>query len=105
MKLIFIKNLNNNKICKDIFNYLMVNNKRNNTLSFIKDFNIISNRLKLNNTDIVNNINDIIKKFKEDCLMFQQDTESELIIICLNNNHDYNMITQLNLVTYAGPLE
>ena len=104
MKLIFIKNLNNNKICKDIFNYLMVNNKRNNTLSFIKDFNIISNRLKLNNTDIVNNINDIIKKFKEDCLMFQQDTESELIIICLNNNHDYNMITQLNLVTYAGPL-
>ena len=36
--------------------------------------------------------------------MFQQDIESKLIIICLNNDHDYNMITQLNLVTYAGPL-
>ena len=34
--------------------------------------------------------------------MFQQ--ESELIMLCLNNNYDYNMITQLNLVTYAGSL-
>jgi hypothetical protein len=46
----------------------------------------------------------ITKQFKEDCLYYDLDTEHELIVMCLKNNHDINMITQLNLVTYAGPL-
>ena len=42
--------------------------------------------------------------FKEKCLEFETNTESDLIITCLNNNSDYSMINQLNLVTYAGSL-
>ena len=49
-------------------------------------------------------INSISKDFKEKCLDYDLDIEHELIITCLNNNHDFNMISQLNLVTYAGPL-
>jgi hypothetical protein len=41
---------------------------------------------------------------QEDCLYYDFDTEHELIVMCLKNNHDINMITQLNLVAYAGPL-
>ena len=57
MKLIFVKNLKKSKICEEIFNYLIVINK-NNTLSFIKDFNITCNRLKLNY--ILKNLKNII---------------------------------------------
>ena len=32
-----------------------------------------------------------------------ENTDNELILICLNNNHDYKMIEQLNMVTYSGP--
>jgi len=36
---------------------------------------------------------------------FKIDTESDLIITCLNNNHDKSISYQLfNLVTYEGPL-
>ena len=103
MKLIFVKNLKNNKICERIFNHLLANNHKNNTKSFIKDFSIICNNLNLRSSEVISNINTIIKDFKEDCLKVEDNIESELIRICLNNNHDFNMINQLNLVTYAGP--
>ena len=103
MKLIFVKNLINKKICERIFNHLLANNHKNNTKSFIKDFSIICNNLNLRSSDVISNINTIIKDFKEDCLKVEDNIESELIRICLNNNHDFNMINQLNLVTYAGP--
>ena len=54
-------------------------------------------------SEVISNINTIIKDFKEDCLKVEDNIESELIRICLNNIHDFNMINQLNLVTYAGP--
>ncbi len=53
---------------------------------------------------VVDSKNNITKKFKENCLYYELNTENELIITCLKNNHDFNMITQLNLVSYAGPL-
>ncbi len=43
-------------------------------------------------------------EFKNICIEFEENTESDLIQTCLNNNHDFNMINKLNLVTYAGPL-
>ena len=52
---------------------------------------------------VFNNINSLIKLFKEDCLSVEDNTETELIRLCLKNNQDYKMIDQLNLVTYAGP--
>ena len=36
------------------------------------------------------------------CLIIEDNTETELIALCLNDNHDFSMINQLNLVTYAG---
>jgi hypothetical protein len=47
MKLIFVKNLRNSKICVRIFNHLLANNHKNNTKSFIKYFSIICNYLNL----------------------------------------------------------
>ena len=104
MKLIFVKNVKNNSICNDIFKYILNANFKNNTKSFIKDFVSICSELNLNKQYVVDNINSISKDFKEKCLDYDLDIEHELIITCLNNNHDFNMISQLNLVTYAGPL-
>ena len=104
MKLIFIKNLKNNVICNKIFNYLLSSNYKLNTHSFIKDFHSLCKRIETDPIIIIDNINTIIKDFKNNCLEYDNDIQSELIITCLNNNHDYKMINQLNLVTYAGPV-
>ena len=104
MKLIFVKNLNNNVICKKIFNYLIRSNYKTHTKSFIKDFMNVCNLLNLNHDYVIANIVTVTKEFKEKCLEFENNTESDLIITCLNNNSDYSMINQLNLVTYAGSL-
>ena len=104
MKLIFVKNVKNNSICNDIFKYMLNADFKNNTKSFIKDFISICSELNLNKQYVADNINSISKDFKEKCLDYDLDIEHELIITCLNNNHDFNMISQLNLVTYAGPL-
>jgi hypothetical protein len=103
MKLIFIKNLKYSKICNDIFNYLLNQNYKNNTKSFIKEFKSLCTRLNLSCIEVFENINEIVKKFKIDCLNVEESIEKELILTCLNNNHDYKMIDQLNLVTYSGP--
>ena len=104
MKLIFVKNLKNNSICQRIFNNLLNVKHKDNTKSFIKEFKDICNILELNYTDVINNINEVTKNYKEKCLQFEVNTETDLIIECLNNHHDVNMIYQLNLITYAGPL-
>ena len=104
MKLIFIKNVKNNSISNGIFRHILSSNFKNNTKSFIKDFVLICDELNLNKQYVVDNIDVVSKDFKEKCLEYDLDIEHELIITCLNNNHDHNMINQLNLVTYAGPL-
>ena len=60
--------------------------------------------MNLNHEHVINNINTVSKDFKNSCVEFDKNTETDLILTCLNNNHDFNMINQLNLVTYAGPL-
>jgi hypothetical protein len=60
--------------------------------------------LNLDKQYVVDKINRISKDFKENCLNYDLDIEHELIIICLKNNHEFNMISQQNLVTNAGPL-
>ena len=52
---------------------------------------------------MIGNIHRFINEFKEKCLLLEENTETELINSCLNNNHDLSMIKKLNLVTYAGP--
>ena len=103
MKLIFIKNLKNNSICFKIFNHLLIIKYKKNTKSFIKDFKNTCNILQMDSQNVINNIRIISIQYKESCLNFEKTTETELIKICLENNHDYKMIQQLNLVTYAGP--
>jgi hypothetical protein len=103
MKLIFIKNLKNNSICLKIFNHLLIIKYKKNTKSFIKDFKNTCNILQMDSQNVINNIRIISIQYKESCLNFEKTTETELIKICLENNHDYKMIQQLNLVTYAGP--
>ena len=102
MKLIFVKNLKNSKICTEIFNHLINNDYKKNSKSFIKEIGAIFNRLDINKFNLITDIQFTIDKFKDDNLYAEQSTEKELIINCLNNNHDYKMINQLILVTYSS---
>jgi hypothetical protein len=52
---------------------------------------------------VIKNIKNVIKDFIEACLLVGDNTETELITLCLRNNQDCEMINQLNLITYAGP--
>ncbi len=60
--------------------------------------------MNLNHECVFKNFKTVSKDFKNTCVEFDKNTETDLILTCLNNNHDFNMINQLNLVTYAGPL-
>jgi hypothetical protein len=62
----------------------------------MKDFENICKDLNSSKQQVVDNINNISKQFKEDCLYYDLNTEHELIVMCLKNSHDINMITQLN---------
>jgi hypothetical protein len=103
MKLIFVKNLKNSKICSEIFNHLINNNYKKNTKSFIKEVDSICSRLEIDKFNLTKDIQYIINNFKEKHLFVDKNIENELIVTCLSNNHDYRMIEQLNLVTYSGP--
>jgi hypothetical protein len=46
----------------------------------------------------------IINNNKLVCREVDENIENELTRTCLENNHDFLMISQLNLVTYAGPI-
>ena len=103
MKLIFVKNLKSNYICNSIFNYLLISNYKTNTLSFIKEFNILCERLNESMVYFADNINNMLTKFKEDYRNYEKNDENELILICLQNSNELIMRQQLNFLTYAGP--
>ncbi len=46
----------------------------------------------------------LIIKYKLVCREVDENLENELKRTCFENNHDFLMINQLNLVTYAGPI-
>ncbi len=94
MKLIFAKNLLSNKLCYDIFKLLLTTNYKDNSTSFIKNFKDICNELELEVKYVIKNINNVIKDYKQVCLIDEDNTETELISLCLKNNHDYSMIHQ-----------
>jgi hypothetical protein len=52
---------------------------------------------------VISNIRSISTQYKESCHDIEKTTETELIKIFLENNHDFTMIQQLNLFIYAGP--
>ena len=39
--------------------------------------------------NLMEDIQNIINNFKDKCLIIDKNTENDLIITCLNNNHDY----------------
>jgi hypothetical protein len=90
MKLIFVKNFKNSKICSEIFNHLIHNNYKKNTKSFIKEVDNICSRLEINKFNLTKDIQNNVKinNFKDKCLFVDKNIENELIITCLNNNHD-----------------
>jgi hypothetical protein len=106
MKLVFIKNLKNNTICSRIFDYLLISNYKSNTMSFIKDFDTICDSLDLDEDYIIKNINQVLLKFKQNTrdICEYDSCEAEIIKTCLQNNLDFNFVSQLKLATYAGPL-
>jgi hypothetical protein len=103
MKLIFVKNLKSNYLCTSIFKYLLISNYKTNTLSFIKEFKILCERLNNSMIYVEDNINIILTKFKDDYMNYEKNAENELILICLQNSNDLIMRQQLNFITYAGP--
>ncbi len=65
MKLIFVKNLKSNLICTSIFNFLLLENQKISSLSFMKEFKIICAQLNLDVTYAIVNIVTIIKNYKK----------------------------------------
>ena len=102
MKLIFVKNLKSNFICNYIFTFLLTSKYKNNTLSFIKEFKLVCNKMNETETNVIANVNSIIIKYKEDYRNYEINLENEIILACLQNNSDKVMRKQLNYVTYAG---
>jgi hypothetical protein len=92
-----------NKLCKNIFNTLLITKRKNNSISFIKSFEDICSCLRLDVNYVIKNIKNVIKDLKETCLLVDDNTETELITLCLRNNQDCEMINQHNLITYAEP--
>jgi hypothetical protein len=74
MKLIFVKNLTNNNLCKKIFHYLLSTNYKNNTKSFIKEFMGVCKLMNLNHEYVFKNINKVSKDFKNTCVEFDKNT-------------------------------
>ena len=103
MKLIFVKNLKSNFICNYIFNFLLLSNYKNNSLSFIKEYKLLCVRLNESMIYVADNIHIMLLKYKNDFREFEKNDENELILICLQNSSDYIMREQLNFITYAGP--
>ncbi len=67
MKLIYIKNLKNNIICKNIFDFLLIAKYKNKktTKSFIKDFNNVCIELDANEDYVIENIVMLINKYNK----------------------------------------
>ncbi len=75
-------------------------------MSFIKDFDTICDSLDLDEDFIIENINQVLLKFKQNArdICGYDSCKAEIIKTCLQNNHDFNFVSQLKLATYAGPL-
>ncbi len=67
---------------------------------------MICDTLELDEDFIIKNINQVLLTYKENSreICEYDSCEAEIIKTCLNNNHDFNFIKQLNPATYVGPL-
>ena len=54
---------------------------------------------------VINNINVVIKEFKAKSRLYEINLDTDMIKHCLENNQDFNMVNQLNAVTYAGRIK
>ena len=54
---------------------------------------------------VINNKNVIIKEFKDESRLYDTNDDTDVIKNCIENNQDFNMIKQLNSVTYAGRIK
>ena len=105
MKLIFLKNLKSNFICNYIFDNLMSNTLiKKNSKSFINEFKSVCDKLNLDYTFVRNNTTSVINNFKLESFLYENNIETEIIKVCLENNEQYIMREQLNFTTYSGPL-
>jgi hypothetical protein len=89
-KLIFIKNLKNNEICCTIFEYLCNNlNKFNSkSLSFARDLNNLTTFFNVNISEITNNVQTLISKFKSD--VFDYDKDNDVFLFINNSLNNLN---------------
>ena len=107
MKLIFVKNLKSNKICNMIFehqlNLVIDSENKKKSLSFIIEYKNLCDKLNLDYQFVSKNIIQVIQEFKIENRIVDDNIGTEIIRVCLENNNEYIMREQLNLVTYAGP--
>jgi hypothetical protein len=59
-------------------------------------------KLDMDEMFVIENIVNIINKYKEDTLKVEDNNNNKLIRQCLNDNSNPNMRIKLNLITYAG---
>ena len=72
MKLIFVKNMKSNSICKTIFNYLLLEHQKPRSLSFMKEFKTICNKLEIDVNYAIENIVEVLANYKIKILHFVQ---------------------------------
>ena len=102
MKLIFVKNMKSNSICKTIFNYLLLEHQKPRSLSFMKEFKTICNKLEIDVNYAIENIVEVLANYKIKILHFEDNYTNKIIKECLLNNTDPLMRGKINAVTYAG---
>ena len=70
----------------------------------MREFKNICLKLDLDIIFVIDNIVNIINNYKEKTLTVEESDNNKLIRKCLNDNSNPNSRANLNLITYAGPL-
>jgi hypothetical protein len=64
LKLIFVKNLKSNFVCKSIFNHLLLVKHKPKSLSFMREFQGICIKLEFERSYVIDNILSILADYK-----------------------------------------
>jgi hypothetical protein len=88
MKLIFVKNLKSDFLCKSIFNQLLLVKHKPRSLSIMREFQGICIKLELEPSYVIDNIVSLLADHKLKTLTVEDNETNKLAKECLLNNTD-----------------
>jgi tRNA U38,U39,U40 pseudouridine synthase TruA len=105
MKLTFVKNIKNSKICDDIFLYKLnnINKFKPRSNCFIKEYREICEHLQLDPRFVYEYATARLLKFKQERIMMDVgDLEEDLIRECFDRGGDIESRKAVNFILFAG---